>query len=229
MRGCYLAMEKLPIKSTRKPVTKAAFQQAYITYLLTHGKPPISIFQFAIGLKSSEQEFYKYFNSFKSLERSIWAGWFNETVQVLEADPAFEKYSIREKILALYFTWFERMLNNRSYFIVKIGSLDKKELNPYFLFTLKEHFMDFINKLLVEGKASQEVAERPFSNQYEKAFWLHFLFLNRFWMEDDSEGFEKTDAAIEKSVNLGLDLVGKGPLDSMIDFAKFLFQNRKPF
>ena len=222
-------MEKVPTKSIKKPVTKEVFQQAFVTYLLTHGKPPISIFEFATGLKSTEQEFYKYFNSFKSLERSLWAGWMQETIQVLEKDPAFEAYSIREKILALYFTWFEKMLNNRSYFIFRMESVNKKELNPYFLFALKEHFTTFINGLLIEGKASHEVAERPFSNQYEKAFWLHFLFLNRFWMEDDSEGFEKTDAAIEKSVNLGLDLVGKGPLDSMIDFAKFLFQNRKPF
>ncbi len=222
-------MEKAPSKSTKKKVTKEAFQEAFVTYLLTHGKTPISIFEFAAGLKSSEQEFYQYFNSFKSLERSLWAEWLKETIAVIEKDPAFENYSIREKILALYFTWFQRMLQHRSYFIFRMESLDKKELNPYFLFTLKEHFMEFINDLLAEGKATHEVAERPFSNQYEKAFWLHFLFLNRFWMEDDSEGFEKTDAAIEKSVNLGLDLVGKGPLDSMIDFAKFLFQNRKPF
>lgn len=222
-------MEKAPSKTAKKTVSKEAFQQAFITYLLTHGKNPISIFEFANGVKSSEQEFYKHFNSFKSLERSIWHDWLKQTVDALENDLAFTNYSIREKVLALYFTWFEKMLNNRSYFIYRMEHLDKRELKPYFLATLKEYFTEFINGLLAEGKATHEVAERPFSRQYEKAFWLHFLFLNKFWAEDDSEGFEKTDAAIEKSVNLGLDLVGKGPLDSMIDFGKFLFQNRKPY
>jgi hypothetical protein len=83
-----------------------------------------------------------------------------------------------------------------------------------------------VNDLVTEGKDTTEVAERPFTNQYEKAFWLHFLFITRFWVNDDSSDFEKTDAAIEKSVNLAFDLVGKGPLDSMLDFAKFLFQNK---
>jgi len=47
-----------------------------------------------------------------------------------------------------------------------------------------------------------------------------------FWKNDDSKSFENTDAAVEKSVNLSLDLIEKGPLDSMLDFAKFLYQNK---
>jgi hypothetical protein len=39
--------------------------------------------------------------------------------------------------------------------------------------------------------------------------------------------FEKTDAAIEKSVNLAFDLIGKGILDNALDFGKFLYQNSK--
>jgi hypothetical protein len=48
-----------------------------------------------------------------------------------------------------------------------------------------------------------------------------------FWIKDNSKGFEATDAAIEKSVNLGFDLVGPGPLDSIIDFGRFLISQRK--
>ena len=40
-----------------------------------------------------------------------------------------------------------------------------------------------------------------------------------------SKSFEKTDAAIEKSVNLIMELMGKSALDSMFDLGKFLFQN----
>jgi hypothetical protein len=45
-------------------------------------------------------------------------------------------------------------------------------------------------------------------------------------MDDTSNAFEKTDAAIEKSVNLAMDLMGKSPLDAALDFGKFLFQNK---
>ncbi len=222
-------MEKSTVKTAKKNVSKAAFQKAFITHLLTTGEKPVSIFDFAQKQKASEADFYKFFNSFKSLERSIWADWFTTTVETLEKDEAYTNYSIREKLLAFYFTWFELILSNRSYVIFRYEKMSKKDLNPYFLFTLKEKFSEFISDLIAQGKESNEVAERPYSSQYDKAFWLHFMFINKFWTDDDSEDFQKTDAAIEKSVNLGLDLVGKGPLDSMIDFAKFLFQNRKPF
>jgi len=55
---------------------------------------------------------------------------------------------------------------------------------------------------------------------------LQFLFVLNFWLNDDSAQFEKTDAAIEKAVHLSFDLMGKGPLDTMVDFAKFLYQNK---
>ncbi|WP_258105624.1 TetR family transcriptional regulator C-terminal domain-containing protein [Marinoscillum sp. MHG1-6] len=221
-------MEKTATKKAKRSITKSTLQKAYIDYLLTHGKQPVSIFEFAGELKATESDFYKHFNSFKALERSLWLDWFNSTVKLLEKDEAYAQYSVREKVLAFYFTWFETVMKHRSYIIFRFEKV-RKELTPFFLLALKDAFDDYINMLLVEGKESTEIAERPFSKQYDKAFWLHFIFLNKFWTEDDSDDFQKTDAAIEKSVNLGLDLVGKGPLDSMIDFAKFLFQNKRPF
>ncbi|MEO9477859.1 MAG: TetR family transcriptional regulator C-terminal domain-containing protein [Cyclobacteriaceae bacterium] len=222
-------MEKTTAKTKTRAVSKAALQKAFIEHLLTHDKNPVSIFDFTKKLKATETDFYKHFNSFKSLERSIWLDWFIKTTSTLAKDEAFAQYSVREKFLAFYFTWFEVILPNRSYVIYRLEKMSKKDLNPFFLFSLKDGFEEFVSDLMAEGKETDEVAERPFARQYEKAFWLHFMFINKFWADDDSEAFEKTDAAIEKSVNLGLDLVGKGPLDSMIDFAKFLFQNKKPF
>jgi hypothetical protein len=52
------------------------------------------------------------------------------------------------------------------------------------------------------------------------------LFILNFWVKDPSQQFEQTDVAIEKAVNTSFDLIGKTPLDTIFDFAKFLFQNR---
>ena len=43
-------------------------------------------------------------------------------------------------------------------------------------------------------------------------------------MSDNSPGFEKTDVAIEKSVNAIFDIFETTPLESIIDFGKFLFK-----
>ena len=59
-----------------------------------------------------------------------------------------------------------------------------------------------------------------------EALWMQVGFVFRYWVEDRSPRFEKTDAAIEKSVNLAFDLMGKSALDSFLDFAKFLYQHK---
>ncbi|MEQ8239556.1 MAG: TetR family transcriptional regulator C-terminal domain-containing protein [Cyclobacteriaceae bacterium] len=222
-------MEKTTATKAKKVTSKEAFQEAYIEYLLTEGKDPNSIFLFAKNLKSSENDFYKYFNSFKSLERSIWASWFEQTLKTIENDAAYVDYSVREKILAFHYTWIELLKNNRSFVMYRFDQLSKRDTHPAFLNGVKPHFDTFINDLILEGKDTTEVAERPFSNQYSKLFWMHFLFICKFWANDESADFEKTDAAIEKSVNLAFDLIGKGALDSLIDFGKFIFQNRPSF
>jgi hypothetical protein len=82
--------------------------------------------------------------------------------------------------------------------------------------------------VLNDGKTKGEVAERPYlDKRYPQLFWVHLALLLMFWKGDDSAGFEKTDAFIEKSVNLAFDLIGKGAVDSAIDFGKFLYQTSK--
>ena len=52
------------------------------------------------------------------------------------------------------------------------------------------------------------------------------LFLLKFWMDDSSPSFEKTDMAIEKSVQTVFELFDNTPLDSVIDFGKFLWNEK---
>jgi hypothetical protein len=59
---------------------------------------------------------------------------------------------------------------------------------------------------------------------FSEGAWVQLLFLLKFWMEDKSPGFEKTDMAIEKSVQTVFELFDNTPLDSIIDFGKFLWK-----
>ena len=61
---------------------------------------------------------------------------------------------------------------------------------------------------------------------FSEATWVQLLFLMKFWKEDTSPGFEKTDMAIEKSVNTVFDVFDNTPLESIIDLGKFLWQNK---
>ncbi len=203
-------------------------REAYIEYVLHEGKQPPSVFTFAKSLGISESEFYEHYNSFNGIEQAIWLLSFEQTKSKIEADGNYDSFSVREKLLAFYYTLFEELKNQRSFILKAFEEVQKTNINPSFLTTFKEHFDAFIAAQLNEGKESQEVQDRPvISKNYDKAFWLQFIYLLRFWVSDESPKFEKTDMAIEKSVNLSFDLIGKGAIDSILDFGKFLFQNRK--
>ncbi|MBL7857616.1 MAG: TetR/AcrR family transcriptional regulator [Cyclobacteriaceae bacterium] len=215
-------------KSTRKSGSKASdkkIKSAYIESLLTNGKRPASVFKFCLDLGIKEEEFYGHFGSFEGLERHVWNGFLDTTINRLQADSAFLAFTSREKILAFYFTLLEELKANRSFVLFALEGHHKLEIVPGFLKAFKTTFESFMETILLEGKTKGEVATRPIlDKRYPQLFWLHLGFILHFWKEDDSAGFEKTDAAVEKSVNLAFDLIGKGAVDSAIDFAKFIYQ-----
>ena len=48
----------------------------------------------------------------------------------------------------------------------------------------------------------------------------------KFWLDDDSADFEKTDLFIEKSIAATFELANTKPLKSVVDFGKFLFKEK---
>ena len=201
--------------------------QAYKEHVLTEGRPPHSVFQFMHGMKMKESVFYDYFGSFKSLERAVWTDFFKKTYESIVADEAYATFTSREKLLSFYYTLLEVLKNDRSFVMQTLQWPSKGEITPAVLRGFQEEFLEFVQDVLNEGRETQEVKDRKYiSDRYKDGIWLQTMFILNFWLKDDSEGFAKTDAAIEKAVNLSYDLMGAGPLDKMFDFAKFLYQNR---
>jgi hypothetical protein len=203
-------------------------RKAFIEYVLENGTRPASIFQFAKKLKMTEAEFYDFYNSFDQLEADIWRTSLDETIAKIEAEEVYAQYSVREKLLALYYTWFETLKAQRSFVLKTFPDLKKSGMKtPSSLETLKTGYYNFVTELMMEAKETKEVVSRRFVDErYPQIFWLQALWLLDFWVKDTSKGFEKTDSAIEKTVNTSFDLIGASALDSVIDLAKFMFQNR---
>ena len=207
-------------------------RKAYIEFMLENGKQPESVYAFAKKLKIKEEEFYEEYNSFVQLENGIWKGFFEEAKTITVSEEIYNSYSVREKILAFYFTWIEVLKRNRSFVLKAVEGLEKpifRKKNMQFSDFKNAHY-DFINDLLLEARETQEVENRQIPQlmkSYPDLFWAKTLFILDFWVNDVSKGFEKTDTAIEKIVNTAFDWLGKSPLDSLFDLGKFLFQNRK--
>ncbi|HSI75352.1 MAG TPA: TetR family transcriptional regulator C-terminal domain-containing protein, partial [Lunatimonas sp.] len=153
---------------------------------------------------------------------------FDRTVAELEGQEVYPSYTAREKLLGFFFTWIEHLKKNRSYLLSLYGGkADLRNPIPQEIKSFKSKVKEFANEIILEGKETEEIANRPYiSDRYDEAIWLQVLFVFQFWIKDMSPGFEKTDAAIEKSVNLAFDLMGKSAVDSFVDFAKFLYQSK---
>lgn len=207
---------------------KTAFIDAYINDCLTNNKRPDNVFLFAKAMNIEESEFYQHYSTLTALEADIYRTWFLKAYEQCEQNELWGGYSTREKILAVFYTLIEVIKPNRS-FATFLKKQDVKKLPqwPSYLAELNKVFIDKLKPILFEGVSSKELASRKYlEDKYADAIWLNWLFVLAFWIDDNSAGFEKTDEAIEKSVNLSLDLMGTGPLDSMLNFGKFLFQNR---
>lgn len=214
-------------KKTATIAPEARIQVAYIDYLLNHGQRPPSVYKFTRDLGLKEGDFYDHFGSFDGLERAIWKGFLDRTIQRVKSDESYMGFSIREKLLAFYYTFFEDLRTNRSFVLLQLDRQPRPELVPEFFKDFKAVFESYTDSLLKEGKAKGEIANRPYIDQtYPQLFTMQMGFLLMFWKNDNSQAFEQTDAAIEKSVNLAFDLIGKGAVDTAFDFAKFLFQTK---
>jgi hypothetical protein len=221
-----MATTKNP-KRKKNAVGSEAIATAYKRIVLTEGQPT-SVFAFCNQLGMREDEFYKHFGSFESVEKSIWLGYITETLDGLNGDKAYADFTAREKILTFYFGLAEVLKNDRSFVLYQLSQKTVPVPIPVFLRGFKQAFDHWVKSVIAEGEASGEIAKRPYvSERYYMVFWLHFMFILQFWQHDDSADFERTDAAIEKSVNLAFDLVSKGVLDNAVDFGKFLYQTAK--
>jgi AcrR family transcriptional regulator len=208
-------------------MAREKIMQGYIEFELLNGRTPNSVFELTKKLKLEESTFYKYFGSLESLRKGIVTEFINSTTATLDEDPAYDAFTAREKLLALFFTLFEKFQLQRSYLLAKYGDIKKtpensKDWNPFMT-----QLVERINTILSEAKMQEEIQDRPLiGNHYGKGFPIVFAYLFRVWIKDDSPEFATTDAAIEKSINLSFDMLGTSPLDSLIDFGKFAFKTK---
>ena len=92
---------------------------------------------------------------------------------------------------------------------------------------LRNHFKKYIvDSIKSEPSESFGKVAKVTEPVYAEGAWLQFLFLLKFWMDDTSKGFEKTDVLIEKSVNTVVDLLNTKPLESLFDLGKFLWKEK---
>ncbi len=199
----------------------------YMDYVLEHDGYPKSVYKFCKDIKITEEEFYKFFGSLESLDKNVWNIFFATTINAMNANDEYSSFSSRDKMLTLFYTFFEMLTLNRSYVLFALKRYDLPLKNLSQLTGLRSHIKNFASELIEEDndEKTNRLTKNPVSIFSEGA-WLQFLFLLNFWIGDESASFEKTDVAIEKSVSTIFDLFDNTPLDNVLDFGKFLWKEK---
>jgi hypothetical protein len=209
-------------------LTNEDIKNAYIDYVLSNNEPPRSVYDFAKKLKITEAEFYNHYASFIAIEKSIWADLTSRAIEEVKLQEAWNTYTSREKMLSFFFAYVELLKTQRSFVIYSLRKSKSKISTPVVLADAKPLFLAFSENVIHSGLESGELASRKyFSEKYKDALWLQLAFIINFWIEDDSNGFEKTDEAIEKGVQVTFDLFQRSAIDNLFEYGKFLVRNGK--
>ncbi|MGB5500568.1 MAG: TetR family transcriptional regulator C-terminal domain-containing protein [Maribacter sp.] len=211
----------------KKTITENDIISFYMEHVMENNENPKSVYTFAKANNFEESKFYAHFGSFKAIETRVFKTFFDNTILILQKSEEFQSYDARNKLLSFYFTFFENLTANRSYVIYALHKHKNNMKGLSLLSELKKSFANFIDSLGIEMIAvEQEQIEKIQTRALQQSAWLQLLLTMKFWMDDTSASFEKTDIFIEKSVNTSFDVLNVAPLKSMIDFGKFIFKEK---
>lgn len=213
--------------SKKKVIDDDFIIEKYMNQVLEKNEEPKNVFLFCKENKIDETGFYTFFGSLDALRQEIWVKFFENTLVAIQKEKEFETYSDKNKLLTMYFTLFEILTLNRSYVLFALKENKEGLKNLKSLKGIRSHLKDFVETIIdTESSEIKEKVAKITKPVFAEGAWIQFLFLLKFWMDDTSKSFEKTDILIEKSVNTVVDLLNTKPLESLFDLGKFLWKEK---
>jgi hypothetical protein len=222
-----MATKTKEVKVAPSEMTSDKITEMFMHYCLENSKRPESVYLFSKHIGISEKDFYNHFASLDSLEKSVFVSFHKLTTRLILQSDEMALAGFKENLLTYYYTYFEILTANRSYVVFALKS-DKNRLNG--VLKLKEFRTQFKQYISEESqgylKVKSERIRKVQQDALEEGAWIQFLVTLKFWLDDESLGFEKTDLFIEKSIRATFDLIDTTPLESVIDFGKFLIKEK---
>lgn len=211
----------------KKSISKNDIITWYMEYILEHDENPKTVYAFAKMNNFDEGKFYEHFASFEVVEKGIFEAFFTNSITALDKSEDYKIFDARNKLLSFYFTFFENLTANRSYVKHVLDKYRSDLKGLQMLSGLKKHFTKYVSELGIQLlDIKQDQLEKIQDRALKETAWLQLLLTMKFWLDDTSPSFEKTDIFIEKSVNTTFDVLNVAPVKSIIDLGKFLFKER---
>ena len=211
----------------KKILTKESVISMYMNYTLEHNEKPKSVYLFTKENNLDEDEFYSLFAKLENIEKELFKMFFVKTLSLLELDAKYQSYDMKNKMLSFYFTFFELLNVNRSFVVLSLNGNQNLLNNLMQLSSLRNSFKKYVSEIIGEENRIQiEKLEALKDRTVQEAAWIQLLITLKFWLDDESASFEKTDLFIEKSVTTTFEMLNITALESLIDFGKFIFKEK---
>jgi len=211
----------------KKHILKEDIISYFMEYVLLNNKKPDSVYSFSKQYNFNEEDYYKFYGNFSALEQSIFKVFYEKTINLLEKNNEYQNYISRDKMLSFYYSFFELLTANRSYVVHALGSPTKNLKKIDTLKKLKKSFSNYIDKLdITLLETNEETLDKIQNKTLKESAWFQLLLTIKYWLEDTSPSFERTDIFIEKAVNTSFDLINIKPLKSVLDLGKFLYKDK---
>lgn len=214
-------------RKTKVQLQKEKIEEAYWDAILVEGKVPETVYGLCKSIEIKEAEFYDHYASLEAIESAFWASGVEETLAILEKDKDVAEYDVNQKLLAFFYTYFAHIQAHRSRFVKHFPCLLQNGLHcGVKQKSMETAFTSFAKELIQQGLAEGHIADRKgLMKLYPHALFQHFKVIIHYYIKDQSEQFQDTDAFIEKTVKLAIESMGSGVLDSAIDTVRFLLRN----
>ncbi len=211
----------------KKPISDDQIIGLYMDQVLQNNTEPQNVYLFCRENKIAESDFYAFYGSLEALKQDIWLKFFENVQSTIASDENYITYSAKNKLLTLYFSLIEILTLNRSYVLFALKEDRHVLKNLQQLKRFRNHFkhfiVDMINTQTSEEEKKVNKLVKPF---FAEGAWVEFLIILKFWLDDTSKGFEKTDVLIEKTVKATFDVLDTTPLDSLLDLGKFVWKEK---
>lgn len=211
----------------KKKVSKSDILTLYMDLVAETKERPDDVDCFCKEVELDTDNFYAHFKSLKKVEKTIFNELFKNSLEVLNKSEEFSSFDSKNQLLSLYFTFFENLNLNRTYVEVVLKGCENHLKSYKTLSTLKKSFTEFVIGLnLTQSILPIDGLEKFQSNFINQSAWIQLLITIKFWLDDTSESFEKTDIFIEKSINTSFEFIENKFLKNVFDLGKFVYKEK---
>ena len=199
---------------------KIEFCESAIDLMLT--KSSFTIAQLSEATGKTASQIYSLFPNKKAILKYYYPSIVIRYSSMIEEIEDFDSYSISEKLSNFIFTSFD-MLDDRKEFVEETFEkmVFKKGCNSEFhheVTALFKHFFTTDGRIAV----SAGFVMKDYFYEFIAKEYLHIV---KFWLEDDSDGKERSFALTDKLTGFVEEVVYNKVLDKGFDLAKYLISH----